>query len=101
MHVRMARYTTDGDVHELITRAEEGLLPLFESSPGFRAYSIAVSGNEIFSFSVWDGAEEAEAANEAAAGWVVENMADDITIVETNIGELLLSTTLGVSPARA
>ena len=101
MHVRMARYTTDGDVHELIQRAEDGLLPLFEGSAGFKAYSVAVSGNEIFSFSVWDSLEDAEAANVAAAGWVAENMADDITVTETNIGELLLSTSLGVSPARA
>ncbi len=101
MHVRMARYKTHADAHELTARAEEGMLPLFEGQPGFKAYSIAVSGDEIFSFSVWDSAEEAEAANEAAAGWVAENMADDLTIVETNFGELLLSTTLGVSPARA
>jgi heme-degrading monooxygenase HmoA len=101
MHVRMARYKTGGDVHELVARAEDGMLPLFESQPGFRAYSIAVSGDEIFSFSVWDSSEEAEAANATAAGWVAENMSDDITHVETNVGELLLSTTLGVSPARA
>ena len=101
MHVRMARYTTDGDINELITRAEDGMLPLFEGSPGFRAYSIAVSGNEIFSLSVWDSSEDAEAANAAASGWVAENMADDLTLTESNIGELMLSTTLGVSPARA
>jgi heme-degrading monooxygenase HmoA len=101
MHVRMARYTTDADPHELVQRAESGMLPLFESQPGFRAYSIAVSGDEVFSFSVWDTPEDAEAANTAAAGWVAENMADDITLVETNIGELMLSTALGISPARA
>jgi len=55
------------------------MLPLFESQPGFRAYSIAVSGNEIFSFSVWDSTEDAEAAN-AAAG-IAENMSE-ITPVE-------------------
>ncbi len=101
MHVRMARYTASIDPHTLAERAEKGMLPLFESSPGFRAYSIAVSGDEIFSFSVWDSIDEAESANEAAAGWVAENMADDITLTETNFGELLLSTTLGVTPARA
>ncbi len=100
MHVRMARYTTSGDINELIARAEEGMLPLFEGAAGFKAYSIAVSGDEIFSFSVWDSAEDAEAANAAAAGWVAENMSE-ITIVESNIGELMLSTTLGVSPVRA
>jgi hypothetical protein len=96
----MARYKTSADPHSLVQRAEEGMLPIFESQPGFRAYSIAATSDEIFSFSVWDSAEEAQAANEAAAGWVAENMADDITIVETNFGELLLSTTLGVSAAR-
>ena len=101
MHVRMARYTTDGDPHELVRRAEAGMLPLFQSQPGFRSYAIAVSDGEIFSYSVWDSAEEAEAANAAASGWVAENMADDITLVEAIVGELLLSTTLGVSPARA
>ncbi len=101
MHVRMARYTTTGDIHELIQRAEDGMLPLFESQPGFKAYSIAVSDDEIFSFSVWGSAAAAEAANEAAAGWVAENMADDITVTETNFGELMLSTTLGVSSVRA
>jgi hypothetical protein len=40
MHVRMARYKTGGDVHELVARAEDGMLPLFESQPGFRAYSL-------------------------------------------------------------
>jgi len=100
VHVRMTRYTTDGDVNELVKRAEDGVLPLLQSQPGFQAYSLALSGNEIFSFSVWDTPAEAEAANAATADWVAENMADDITHVETNFGELMLSTTLGVSPAR-
>jgi hypothetical protein len=96
----MARYTTSTDPHELIQRAEEGVLPIMESQAGFKAYSIAVSDDEIFSFSVWETAEQAEAANEAVAGWVAENMADDITVTETSYGELLLSTTLGISAAR-
>ena len=101
MHVRMTRYTSEGDIDEQMGRAEAGILPLFEGSPGFKSYSIATSGNEIFSFSVWDSEEEADAANTAAKGWVAENM-DDITHVETKFGELRLSTALGVrSAARA
>jgi hypothetical protein len=100
MHVRLARYTTTNDPHALIARVEDGLLPIFESQAGFKAYSVVVSGDEVFSFSVWESADQAEAANEAAAGWVAENMADDVTITESIIGELLLSTTLGVSAAR-
>jgi hypothetical protein len=100
MHVRMVRYTTTADPHELIGRVESELLPIFEGMPGFKAYSVAASGEEVFSFSVWNSTEEAEAADQAATGWVAENIADDVTLIETNFGELLLSTTLGVSPAR-
>jgi len=97
MHGRMARYTFSGDVMELAQRAEEGLLPIFQAQPGFRAYSVSVSDGEIFSFSAWESAEQAEAANAAAAGWVAENMTDDIDLKEARVGEILFSTTLGVS----
>ena len=97
MHGRVARYGYTGDAHELARRAEEGMLPVFQAQPGFKAYSVAESEGEIFSFSVWDSAEQAEAANAAAAGWVAENMTDDIDLKETRIGEILISTALGVS----
>ena len=96
MHGRLARYTFSGDAQELGQRAEEGMLPIFQAQPGFRAYSVIQSDGEIFSFSAWDSAEQAEAANAAAAGWVAENMTD-ITLTEARIGEVLFSTTLGVS----
>ena len=41
--------------------------------------------------------EDAEAASEAAASWVAENMADEVTLKETRIGEILLGTAIGVS----
>ena len=97
MHGRMARYTYSGDAQELARRAEEGLLPIFQSQPGFKAYSIIDTGGEIMSFSAWDSAEQAEAANAAAAEWVAENMTGEIDLKETRIGEVLLSTPLGVS----
>jgi hypothetical protein len=97
MHGRIARYTFSGDARELASRAEDGILPIFEAQPGFRAYSVIESEGEILSFSAWDTAEQAEAANAAAAGWVAENMAADLDLKEARIGEVLFSTTLGVS----
>jgi hypothetical protein len=97
MHGRFVRYTYSGDAQELGRKAEDGLLPIFQSQPGFRAYSVAVTNGEIFSFSAWETREDAEAANAAAAGWVSENMSDDITAIETQFGEILFSTALGVS----
>jgi hypothetical protein len=48
---------------------EMGMLPIFESQPGFKAYSLIDTGDEIVSFSAWDSAQDAEAANAAAASW--------------------------------
>ena len=72
------------------------MLPIFRAQPGFRAYSLIQSDGEIFSFSAWESAEQAEAANAAAAEWVVENMTD-ITLTEARIGEVLFSTALGIT----
>jgi len=97
MHGRMARYTYSGDAQELARKAEEGMLPIFQSQPGFRAYSLIESDGEVVSFSAWDSSDQAEAANAAAREWIAENMQDEIELVEARTGEILLSTTLGVS----
>jgi hypothetical protein len=93
----MARYAFTGDAQTLARRAEEGMLPLFQSQPGFRAYSLIESQGEVISYSAWDSAEQADAANAAAATWVAENMAGEIDLQETRTGEILFSTALGVS----
>jgi heme-degrading monooxygenase HmoA len=96
MHARMARYTFSGDARELVQRAEAGMLPVFESQPGFRAYSLVETDGEIFSFSAWDSAEQAEAASAAAREWIAENMAGEIELIEARTGEIMLSTALGI-----
>lgn len=55
------------------------------------------SDDEIYSFSGWDSAEQAEAANSTIASRVAENVADDVQLQEARIGEILISTALGVS----
>lgn len=97
MHGRMARYSYTGDAHELARKAEEGMLPIFESQPGFKAYSLIASDDEVISFSAWETSEQAEAANAAARDWIAENMQGQIELNEAKTGEILLSTTLGVS----
>jgi hypothetical protein len=97
MHGRMARYTFSGDAQDLARRAEDGLLPIFQAQPGFKAYSVVVTDGEIISFGAWESAEDAEAANKMAASWVAENLAGEIELKETKIGEILIGTALGVS----
>ena len=97
MHTRFARYTYSGSAQDIAQKAEEGALPIYQSLPGFKAYTIAESDGEIFSFTVWETADQAEAANIAIADWVAENLSGDVKLTESRFGEILVSTTLGVS----
>jgi len=97
MHARIAKYSYTGDPEALARTAEDGMLPIFQAQSGFKAYSLADIGGEIISFSAWDSAEAAEAANAAAADWVAENMAGKVQLKESHIGEILIGTALGVS----
>ena len=99
MHGRIARYRISGDPHELARKAEEGMLPIFEAQPGFRGYTLAVSGDMLTSMSAWDSMEQAEAATSAAAAWIADNIADDIELLDVSYAEILLATALGVSAA--
>ena len=101
MHGRIARYRISGDPHELARKAEEGMLPIFQSQPGFKAYILSASGDMLISMSAWDTSEQAEAASQAAATWITENIAEDIELIDVTIGEVLLSTALGVMPSAA
>jgi hypothetical protein len=96
MHARIARYTFSGNAQEIAQKAEEGILPTFKSMPGFKAYLVIESEGEIFSFSGWETAEQADQANIAVADWVAENLGGEIQLIESRFGEILISTLLGI-----
>jgi heme-degrading monooxygenase HmoA len=101
MQARMATYSFSGDADALARRAEEGILPILKSQPGFKAYSVAIGDGEVLSLSVWDSRAEAEAGSEVVASWVAENMAGDIDLISVRYAEIKFSTTLGVTTAGA
>ncbi|HEY7381054.1 MAG TPA: hypothetical protein VH572_07585 [Gaiella sp.] len=102
MHGRIATYRFTGDAHEIAHRAEEGMLPIFQAQQGFRAYSLVLTGDTVVSFSAWESADQADAASGAAAGWIADNLAGQIELLDVRVGEILLSTALGVrAPAGA
>ncbi len=51
--------------------------------------------------SVWASRADAEAGNEAAGGWVAENMAGELAAIDVHYGEIMFSTSLGVTTATA
>ncbi len=101
MQARMATYSFSGDADDLARRAEDGILPILKSQPGFKGYSVAIGDGEVLSLSVWDSRADAEAGSEVVASWVAENMADDIDLINIRFAEIKFSTTLGVSMAGA
>jgi len=100
MYSRLARYAYTGDPHEIARRAEAELLPQYQQMPGFKAFSAAVTDDELFSLTTWDTADQAEAANTTAASWVSAS-GFELTPRELHIAEVMLSTSLGVGAAEA
>jgi heme-degrading monooxygenase HmoA len=101
MQARMANYSFSGDADDIARRAEEGILPLLKSQPGFKSYTVAIGDDEVFSMSAWDTRANAEAGSEVVAGWVAENFADELTVKDVRYAEVKFSTTLGVTTAGA
>ena len=100
MYSRLARYAYTGDAHEIARRAEAELLPQYQQTPGFKAFSAAVTDDELFSLTTWDTADQAEAANTTAGNWV-SGSGFDLAPRELHIAEVVLSTSLGVNAAEA
>ena len=58
MYARMAIYNfngDDGDAKSLSARAEQGILPILQAQPGFRAYSVATGDGEVLSLRLGHG----------------------------------------------
>jgi heme-degrading monooxygenase HmoA len=93
-HVRIAVYTvTSGTVKEIEDRAREGMLPVFRGQSGFQAYGLALTQEgKVVSVTLWESGEQAQRANELAASWVKDNLADRVQLESAQIGDFLIST---------
>jgi heme-degrading monooxygenase HmoA len=93
-HVRIAVYTvTSGTVKEIEDSAREGMLPIFRGQSGFQAYGLALTQEgKVVSVTLWESGEQAQHANELAASWVKDNLADRVQLESAQIGDFLIST---------
>jgi hypothetical protein len=93
----MARYAFVGDPRELARRTQESMLPLFQHQPGFVSYSVVSAEGHVYSHSIWETEEQAEAANKLSRDWVADNLDPErIELLEARVGEILVATALGV-----
>jgi|SRR4051794_22531787 heme-degrading monooxygenase HmoA len=89
-HIRIGVYAvTNGTAKEAADKAQEGMLSVFRGQPGFQAYGLAqVQDGKVISVSLWDSGDQAQKANELAASWVRENVADRLRLESTQVGDL-------------
>ena len=95
---RMATYTYNGDdAQDLARRAEAGILPILQASPGSPRTRSRSGRRRDPSLSAWETRADAEAGSAAVAAWVSENMSGELELIGIRYADVLFSTTLGIS----
>ena len=89
-HFRVALFDViSGTADEVIAIARAGLVPIFESQPGFVRYEVGVlDDGGILSFSIWETADEAQRAVNLAADYVRDNLASRERLREEHTGDV-------------
>jgi hypothetical protein len=90
--VTIRRYAAGARADEVARRVGEGLVPVLQQQPGFRAYYAFVGedGRPV-SVSIVANRDAAVVANQRAREWVAANMADLIPDPpEVSMGEMLV-----------
>jgi heme-degrading monooxygenase HmoA len=95
-HLRIALYDmTSGTADEAIEIARDRVIPLFEQQPGFVRYEVgSLDTGGIVSFSIWETEAEAVHAEEIAAEFVKENLAERMKLREEHTGSMAWDETL-------
>ena len=80
---RVALYDIrSGTFDEVVSKAEAGIVPLFQHSDGFVSYAVASIDKDAFvSLSTWETRAQADAATTKAAEWVKANGKEQFTLV--------------------
>ena len=113
MIARMTTYRFRVDPHDLAKKAEAGMLPILQAQTGFRGYSLFADRSEIqrgprgvgaphvrqiIAITLWDSLADAKAGVAMAWDWVRENMSKELEWTDTEFVDVLLDTSLGISP---
>jgi hypothetical protein len=85
---RVAVYENSGDVDDVVARRRDGLVPVYRQQPGFRSFLFVDGGETIVSLSQWDDERSAAAGAHIIAEWVRTNLAPDLALRETVLGEI-------------
>lgn len=95
MHARVAFYRLrSGSLDQVVRTVEApgGMLEIFRERPGFQSYELIETGSGLVSVSHWQSSAQADAATDAAAAWVSDNIDDLVKLQQSDTGEVVLST---------
>ncbi|HET6985990.1 MAG TPA: hypothetical protein VFI00_05210 [Kribbella sp.] len=82
-----------GTFDEVISKAEAGMVPLFQNSDGFVSYALASIDKDAFvSLSTWETRAQADQATTKAADWVKANGKEQFTLRNSYVGDLAIDT---------
>jgi hypothetical protein len=89
-HIRLAIYDlTKGTFGEVAGLAQDGMLPLFSTQPGFIEYGVAdIANGKLASITVWETREQAEKSVGVASAWVRDNISDRVRLLTSCVGDL-------------
>ena len=95
MHARVAFYRLrTGSLDQVVRLVESpgGIMEIFREQPGFQSYELIETGAGLVSVSHWASSAQADAATDAAAAWVAENIDDLVKLQQSDTGEVVVST---------
>jgi len=89
--VRVVMYELKGNIDEVVSRAQETLVPIYRGHAGFESLSVVADADKIISISHWDTHEHAEEGSKAVLEWV-DQQSDVIGApLDRHIGDEVMS----------
>jgi len=97
---RVALYDIkSGTFDDVVSKAEAGMVPLFQHSDGFVSYGVARIDKDAFmSLSTWETRAQADAATTKAADWVKANGKEQFTLRKSYVGDLTIDAGTPTAP---
>ena len=91
-YTRISTYElTNGTFDEMTGLIQKGILPTYESLPGFLNFGVAdIGDNKAVSISIWETREAADKSALVAASWVKENVSNRVRLLTEHVGSLAL-----------
>ena len=93
MYATVRSYAGSGDLVDALVENEDAVRQLISGIGGFHSYCLVrADGGEAVSVSIYDDRAGAEESNQAAAGWIRENLPDlAISPPHVSAGEVVIS----------